>query len=209
MLKLYGAPNTRAVRIVWLLEELALPYELILLEFQTTSTEFFIQQTPTGKIPTLEDGAIIMSESGAMVEYILESYGDGRLAPSVQDPQRATFLQWLHFAESTAFTPIGTFAWLTRYRGDAEEHPDLIGDARHRVSTTLGYLARQLGEKPYLLGDEFSAADVMMGFTLAAAASLNLLEDVPELLPYLSRLQARSPFQTAIAKLNATAPTDR
>lgn len=87
MLKLYGAPNTRAVRIVWLLEELALPYELILLEFQTTSTEFFIQQTPTGKIPTLED--------------------------------------------------------------------------------------------------------------------------VPELLPYLSRLQARSAFQAAIAKLNATAPTDR
>ncbi len=87
MLKLYYAPRTRAARILWLLEELGLPHELERVEFLPTSDTFFQQNTPTGKLPTLEDGDVLLCESGAIVEYILERYGEGRLAPA-EDPRR-------------------------------------------------------------------------------------------------------------------------
>lgn len=77
MLKLYSAPRTRSIRIAWLLEEMGQPYELINSEFIPTSDEFFIQKTPTGKYPTIDDNGFVMFESGAIAEYLLEKYGDG------------------------------------------------------------------------------------------------------------------------------------
>lgn len=198
MLKLYFAPRTRSVRIVWLLEELELPYELERVEFLPTSSEFFVQKTPLGKLPTLVDGDVVMCESGAIVEYVLERYGAGRLAPPVGSPKRAAYLQWLHFAESTAFPPLGIVVWLTRYRDDAGSHERLIADARARAAAGLEFLERQIGENTYLIGDEFTAADVMMGFTLTAARLLGVLDErFPHVDAYLNRLQARPAFQKA------------
>jgi glutathione S-transferase len=122
VIKLYFAPRTRSVRILWLLEELDLPYELERVEFQPPATKFFAQSAPLGKLPTIEDGDVVMCESGAIVEYILERYGEGRLAPPVGSRDRPAFLQWLHFSESTAFPPLGIVVWLTRYREGAEHH---------------------------------------------------------------------------------------
>jgi glutathione S-transferase len=138
MIKLYFAPRTRAVRIAWLLEELGLPYELVRGEFLPPAKRFFSQTTPSGKYPTIEDGDVTMCESGAIVEYILERYGDGRLAPAPGTPQRAAFLQWLHFAESTAFPPLGIVVWLAVYRGTREDEAPLLEDARARASMGLG-----------------------------------------------------------------------
>jgi glutathione S-transferase len=200
MIKLYYAPRTRSLRILWLLEELGLPYELERGEFDPPSTTFFQQSTPLGKYPTIEDGDIVMCESGAIVEYILERYGEGRLAPAPGTPERAAYLQWLHFAESTAFPPLGIVVWLSRYRNDAADNADILKDARARAEVGFDFLQRELGEKTYLLGDEFTAADVMMGFTLAAAAVLDLLGDRHQpLKDYLSRLTARPAFLAAIA----------
>lgn len=200
MIKLYHAPRTRSVRVLWLLEELGLPYELARVEFRPPASAFFSQATPLGKLPTVEDGDVLLCESGAIVEYILERYGEGRLAPPVGSPQRAAFLQWLHFAESTAFPPLGIVVWLARYRGEAEQHASLIEDARARARTGLDFLQRELGARTYLLGAEFSAADIMMGFTLVAARLLGVLDDrYPALRAYLERLEARPAFQRAIA----------
>jgi len=201
MLKLYYAPRTRAVRIVWLLEELGLPYVLERVEFAPPARAFFAQRTPLGKLPTLEDGDVVMCESGAIAEYILERYGDGRLAPPRDSAKRAAFLQWLHFAESTAFPPLGIITWLSRYRDDSSQHETLLADARARAVAGFGFLERALGQNTWLLGDEFSAADVMMGFTLAAARLLGVLEDPPftALSAYLARLQARPAFQRTLA----------
>jgi len=200
VIKLYYAPLTRAIRIVWLLEELELPYQLERVEFLPPQKNFFSQKTPLGKLPTIEDGEVVMCESGAIVEYILERYGAGRLAPPIGSPARAAFLQWLHFAESTAFPPLGIIVWLTRYRGDAEQQAALLEDARTRAEAGLDFLQRGLGSKRFLLGDGFSAADVMMGFTLAAARALGVLDDRhPVLNEYLARLQARPAFQKAAA----------
>ncbi len=198
MIKLYFAPRTRSVRILWLLEELRLPYEVERVDFRPTARTFFSQSTPTGKLPTIEDGDVVMCESGAIVEYILERYGKGRLAPPVGSPQRARFLQWMHFAESTAFPPLGIVVWLTVYRTDAQEHAALVNDARGRVAAAFDFLESGIGEFDYLVGNEFTAADIMMGFTLVAARMLGVLDDgYPKLQAYLARLQARPAFQKA------------
>ena len=200
MIVLYFAPFTRAVRVLWLLEELGLPYQLRRVPFTPPAKQFFSQPTPLGKFPVIEDGDVVMGESGAIVEYILERYGEGRLAPPVGSKQRAAFLQWLHFAESTAFPPLGIVVWLSRYRSDADHHAAILEDARARAAAGLEFLQRELGDKPWLLGAEFSAADVMMGFTLAAARALGVLDDrFPALQRYLDRLAARPAFQKAIS----------
>jgi glutathione S-transferase len=97
MLKLYFAPRTRAIRIRWLLEELRVPHELEHVDFRPQSTPFS-QATPFGRIPVLVDGEITIGESGAILEYVLEKYGNGQLAPAVGSAQRGEFLQWVHFA---------------------------------------------------------------------------------------------------------------
>lgn len=200
MVKLYYAPRTRSVRILWLLEELGLPYELKRVDFIPTARSFFAQSTPLGKLPTIEDGDVVMCESGAIVEYILERYGNGRLAPAVGSPERAAFLQWIHFSESTAFSPIGIIVWLTTYRDDADRHRAILEDAKERAATAIDFIQRGLGEKRYLLGPEFSAADIMMGFTLVAARVFGVLgERHQALAEYLGRLEARPAFQKAAA----------
>jgi glutathione S-transferase len=139
-----------------------------------------------------------MCESGAIVEYILEQYGEGRLSPPIHSPKRAEFLQGLHFAESTAFPPLGIVVWLTVYRDDAAGHPEVVADARARATAGLDFLERGLGENLYVLGDRFSAADVMLGFTLAAARLLGFLSDRhPRTNAYLDRLESRPAYQKA------------
>jgi glutathione S-transferase len=200
MIKLYYAPRTRAVRVVWLLEELGLPYALERVEFQPPARKFFVQRSPLGKIPTLEDGDVTMCESGAIVEYVLERYGNGRLAPPIGSPRRAAYLQWLHFAESTAFPPLGIVVWLVLYRGNVPEEAALVADARERAAAGFEFLERELGTNTYLLGDEFSAADIMMGFTLVAAQQLGVLDErFPGLARYLSRLLERPALLKTIA----------
>ena len=139
-----------------------------------------------------------MCESGAIIEYLLERYGEGRLAPPVGTAERAAYLQWLHFADSTAYPPLGILVWLLLYREDAAEQADLIADAQARAGAGLAYLEQSLGEKRWLLGEEFSAADIMVGFTLAAAQALGVLdENYPLTGAYFQRLQARPAFQVA------------
>lgn len=201
MIRLFAAPRTRAVRVVWLLEELGLPYELELVTFEPTTSSFFIQQTPTGKIPTLQDGAVEICESGAIIEYVLETYGDGALAPAAGTPARAEYLQWLHYAESTAFSPLGVVIWLTLYRDDASEHPTLVEDARGRARTAFEFAETRMGDRPYLTGDTFTAADIMMGFTLFAATTLGILDGFPRLTAYLGRITQREAFLRTLEKL--------
>src|SRR6185369_16675973 len=125
MIRLYYAPRTRAVRVRWLLEELGVPHELARVEFNRPS-HTFAQSTPLGKLPVIEDGDTTIGESGAIVEYILERYGNGNLAPPIGSPLRGEFLQWVHFAEATAFPPIGVIVWHTLYEQNADRFPEVM-----------------------------------------------------------------------------------
>jgi glutathione S-transferase len=160
----------------------------------------FTQATPSGKFPVLVDGGVVIFESGAILEYILERHAGGRLAPPVGSPLRGPFLQWVHFAESTAFPPIGIIVWHTFYKQNAAEVPSVIEDARVRAVAGFDVVERALEGRAFLLGDEFSGADVMMGFTLEAAKLMGLLGDAhPNVQGYLTRLESRPAFERAAA----------
>jgi glutathione S-transferase len=198
MLALYHSPMARSARIYWLLEELGIPYELKRVEFVPPERPF-AQSTPTGKLPTLEDGDVVLFESGAIVEYVLERYGDGRLAPPPGSPLRARYLQWVHFAESTAFAPLGNIAWHMMQRKDADQIPTAMADYRGWATAALDVLERALADGPYLLGDELSGADIMAGYTVQVAHWFGLVEPGhPRVAAYLQRLSARPAFARTI-----------
>ncbi|HEV7733241.1 MAG TPA: glutathione S-transferase family protein [Candidatus Binatia bacterium] len=197
MLTLWFAPRTRSIRVRWLLEELGVPYALRRVEFNRPARTF-AQDTPLGKLPVIEDDGTTICESGAIVEYILERYGEGRLAPAVGSTRRGEYLQWLHFAEATAFAPLGVLIWHMLYAGDADSIPQVMESARERGRDALEFIERSIGERTWLLGDDFTAADVMMGFTLRAAVLLGVLDDrFPRLQGYVGRLAGRPAYQTA------------
>lgn len=191
MLKVYHAPRTRSIRILWLLEELGLPYVIEPVAF-TPKPMPFGQSAPFGKVPALEDDGMTMFESGAMVEYILERYGRGRLAPAVGHADRPAYLQWLHFSESTAFAPLSVVVWMKLYRQDAEQNAAIIADAQVRAAVAFEFLEQHLGDHDYLLPSGFSAADIMMGFTLNAARAFGIIDaKLAKLDAYSKRLAAR------------------
>jgi glutathione S-transferase len=199
MLVLYHAPRTRSVRVRWLLEELGLPHRLARVEFRPQAT-VFAQATPLGKLPVLEDGDTVIGESGAILEYILERYADGWLAPAPGSPRRGEFLQWIHFAEGTAFPPLGVLIWHGIYRKDAQHVALAIEAARERAASVLSVIEKHLSSRLHVLGAEFSAADIMLGFTLAAAEYLGVLDArYPTTQAYLGRLAQRSAYLRATA----------
>ena len=191
MLKIYHAPRTRSIRLLWLLEELGLPYAIEKVAF-TPQPQPFAQATPFGKVPALEDGEVKMFESGAMVEYVLERYGNGRLTPAIGHADRPAYLQWLHFSESTAFAPVSVVVWMKIYRQDAEQNAALIADAQVRAAVAFDFLEKDMGDHDYLLPSGFSAADIMMGFTLNAARAFGIIDEkFAKLDAYSKRLAAR------------------
>jgi glutathione S-transferase len=198
MVKLYHAQLTRSIRILWLLEELGIPYELVTVPFKTPRHSFE-QDTPTGKFPALEEDGLVLSESGAILEYLIEKYGNGRLAPPVGSADRGPYLQWVHFAEATAFPPIGDIARHTMFLPEAERIPQVAADGRARGRNALDVLERGLAGRQYLVGNALSGADVMMGYFLMASRMLGLLgAEHPNIAAYWERLAARPGFQKAL-----------
>jgi glutathione S-transferase len=199
VIKLYHSPLTRSVRVLWLLEEMGLPYELQAAPLEPPAPKPFAQKTPTGKVPTIEDDGVTIFESGAIVEYLLEKYGNHGLAPAVGSPLRGPFLQWVHFADATAFTGLGNIAWHTRFKGDAERVADALADYRAWAEASLDSLERNLRGKNYLLGAEFSAADVMVGYTVLVAKAMGLIgAEHPSVDAYLARLTERPALRRAL-----------
>ena len=199
MIKLYHAQLTRSIRIVWLLEELGIPYELATVPFKPPRHSFE-QNTPSGKFPVIEDGELVMFESGAILEYLIEKYGKGRLAPAIGSPDRGPYLQWVHFAEATAFPPIGDVARHTMFLPEAERIPKVAEDGRVRAINALNVLEHALAGKDYLVGKELSGADIMMGYFLMAARMLGVVGAAhPNVGAYWERLAARPGLQKALS----------
>ena len=199
MLKLYHAQLTRSIRILWLLEELGIPYELATVAFKPPRHSFE-QNTPTGKFPALEDDGLVLCESGAILEYLIEKYGKGRLAPPVDSPDRGPYLQWVHFAEATAFPPLGDMARHTMFLPEAERIPQVAADGKVRAKNALDVLERALAGKEYLVGNQLSGADIMMGYFLMAARMLGVVgTEHPNISAYWERLAARPGFQKALS----------
>jgi glutathione S-transferase len=199
MIKLYHASRTRSIRIVWLLEELGTPYELATVPFKPPRRSFE-QNTPAGKFPVIEDGALVMFESGAILEYLIERYGNGRLAPAIGSAERGPYLQWVHFAEATAFPPIGEVARHTFFLPETERVQTVAEDGRERAVKALDVLERALAGKQYLVGNQFSGADIMVGYSLLAARALGLIDPAHiNVGAYWERLATRPGLQKALS----------
>lgn len=193
LMKIYHVPGTRSVRPIWLCNELDVPVEVEQIDFtpEFRRSESWRAISPAGKVPALVDGDLRMFESGAMVNYILERYGAGRLHPAPGTVESALYHQWCWFAEATLVRPLGFYRIL---RANDEPAGTLVADAQQKFADGLGAVEQQLHGQAFLLGEEFSAADIMLGYSLAMVERL-LNDSTPNALAYLKRLKARPAYQ--------------
>ncbi len=182
MIKLYGGARSRASIVQWYLEELAIPYEFVLLDMQASEhlKPEFLAINPMGKVPAIADGDFSLWESGAILLYLAQKYDK----TTFSGEQLATINQWISFANSTLF--IGVFIEAHRER---------------EMSRLLTALDKILASQPYLLGKEFGVTDVAVGSILAYIPMLLKLDlsDYPEVMNYMQRLGERPAFQKAMS----------
>ncbi|MEZ5651252.1 MAG: glutathione S-transferase family protein [Burkholderiaceae bacterium] len=202
MLKLVHAPDTRSVRILWMLEELGLPYELELYKLgdkAMRSPEYLEKLHPLGRVPVLIDGDTKLFESGAIVEYLIERHGGGRLRPAVDSPDFAPYLQWLHYAEGMLMPQVNIIMVETRFLPPEKRHQPNVDRAQKLLSRMLVAVDAWLEGRDYLAG-EFSGADIMCGHACLVSARLGGdVSALPNLQRYGQRLEAREALQRARA----------
>jgi glutathione S-transferase len=198
MLKIFHAPRTRSLRVVWLCEEMGVPYQLEVEKFGAPSAAV-LAVNPLGAFPALVDGDVTMIESIAIMMYIMGKYGPTDLALSPRDPGYAKYLQFLVFGESGMAMYCNPLI-ATRFRAPEDRRDNWTVDyLRTTVSQRLDFVDKQFGEGPYIAGNRFTAADISIGYTLGItdfAASCKLS---PRLQAYHDRLTARPAYQRAMA----------
>lgn len=201
-MKLYFAPNTRAVRIAWLLEELGVPYDLEFFENLADPglrSPKYLEINPNGRVPTLQDGDSIISESGAIVQYVLAKYGHGRFVPDKSSPEFATYLRWLHYAEGMIMPPVGTIVVETILLPPEKRNQVNIDRATKLLSRLLNPVNSALEGRDFLAG-EFSGADIMTGHACIMVTRIGTdFSDKPNVAAYIKRLSSRSAFKRAMA----------
>lgn len=196
MIEIFNAVNTRGFRPIWLCEELGIPYKVTEIQM---APEFrngpeWRALSPTGKVPIMKDGDLVMFESCAMVEYLLAKHGNGRLQPAPGTPEHAEYLQWCWFSESTYARPIGEIVNHRRAFGD-EAQEAMTDEMKGRARVCAAALDTALEGKTYLLGDDFSAADIMMAYSMLLHVLLVDSELSGNLKRYWETLQARPAYQ--------------
>ena len=200
MLTLHHLNNSRSQRILWLLEELGLPYALV--KYQRGSPVPLAppelkQVHPLGKSPVITDGALVIAESGAIVEYIIDTYGNGRLKPPTGTPEYWRYIEWLHYAEGSAMLPL----MLALYSG-------MLGEAaaplRPRIDSetanNFAYMDKALEKTGFFVGNDLTGADIQLLFVLEAAFGGGRLKAYPHLTSFVERMQARPAYLRAIEK---------
>lgn len=199
MLKLHFAPNSRAVRTLWLLEELGLPYELNRMEFhpKDLKSDQHRDRHPLGRIPVLEDGDVMIYESGAIAEYIVARHSDGALKPAPDAPNYPAFLQWFHYCEGMVMPPINTIVVHTILLPPERRDETALGQAQRLLAKAVQPVEDDMAGKDYLAGD-FTIADTMLGHSLMMAERMGIVTDEhPNLKAYIGRLKARPALQKA------------
>jgi glutathione S-transferase len=178
MLTIHHSPGTRGFRVMWVCEELGVPYQIQPVNFSADyrRTPEWRAVHPVGKVPVMDDGDMRMHESGAMVQYVLERYGNGRLQPSRDEPAYAHFLQWLWFSEATFQRPLGE---ITNHRREFNpELPNVVAEMKARASLCVAALDQALAGRPYLLGDTMTAADLSTAYVMRGYRR-SVSEDLP------------------------------
>ncbi|MDH4126801.1 MAG: glutathione S-transferase family protein [Gammaproteobacteria bacterium] len=194
-MKLYWAPQTRSARAVWMLEEAGVDYDVEVVDIRNPARQDsaeFRAASPMRKVPALVDGNVQMAESAAICLYVADRYCSGKLAPALDDPQRGEFLYWLMYTpaviEPTMSEKINKIQPNRGRNG--------WGDFNSMIAT----LADGLGQGPWILGEQFTAADVMLGSSVHFLQLFNMLGDAPVLLEYVERCRQRPAFKAMQAR---------
>ena len=215
MLTVHHLNNSRSQRILWLMEELGLKYEIKRYERdkQTMRAPASLRAVhPLGKSPVITEGDLTIAESGAIIEYLVERHGKGRLIPAQGTPERLRYSYWLHFAEGTAMPPL--VMKLVFNRIETGPMPFFVKPIAKKISATvkgsfidpeisrqLKYMEAEIAKTGWFAGNEFTAADVQMSFPLEAAASRGGIgASHPKLTDFLQRIHARPAYQRALKR---------
>lgn len=202
MIKLYYVPSTRSIRIAWLCEELGLPYERVNLQLKDDDlrTPAMLARNPFGKVPAIEDGDVTIYESGAIIEYLLDTYGKGRLRPDPGTRNYYRYLEWVHGSETLAgFMSVVLF---TVSRAPEECRSEALTEAAaDRARFGLQSVERDFGEGPFICGEMFTAADIMLTWSIHFCTMFGVIpgDDTPKLTDYFERMKARDGWQKAVA----------
>jgi len=215
MITVHHLNNSRSQRVLWLLEELGLPYEIR--KYQRDPKTMLAppelrQVHPLGKSPVITDGDVTVAESGAIIEYLVERYGEGRLVPAQGSTDRLRYRYWLHFAEGSAMPPL--LLKLIFERIKHTKMPFFIKPVAHGIANKvlgtlvdpnigrqLDFLEGELARSEWFAGPEFSAADIQMSFPLEAAKQRAGLDTRhPKLLAWVGRIHARPAYQRALER---------
>jgi glutathione S-transferase len=215
MIIVHHLNNSRSQRVLWLLEELGLEYEIR--RYQRDPKTMLAPPSlravhPLGKSPVITDGALTLAESGAIIEYVVDRYGDGRLAPATGTPERLRYTFWLHYAEGSAMPPL--LMKLIFDRIETAPMPffarpiarAIAGRAKSsfiepQIALHLAYQESELAQHRWFAGNEFTAADIQMSFPIeAAAARAGLDASRPKLAAFLDRIHARPAYQRALER---------
>lgn len=198
MLKIHHLNNSRSQRILWLLEELGTPYEIV---HYTRGTPIPLAPPelkavhPLGKSPVITDGGKTIAESGAIVEYVIDTYGDGRLKPKAGSDDYWKYIEWIHYAEGSAMLPL-LLALYTGMLGEAGAALKPRVDSE--IANQLSYMENALGPRAFFVGDALTGADIQLLFVLEAAGAR--LEPYPNLVAYRARMQDRPAYRRGIEK---------
>jgi len=201
-MKLYHAPQSRSIRPRWLLEEIAVPYELVRIDLMSGDQKRpdYLRLNPNGVVPTLVDGELVVYESGAICEYLADRFPEKRLAPPVSSPARAHYYQWNYFAMCTLEPPAVAIFLHTAVRPETERIPAVVDESRAQLVAALRVVEQALAGRPFMLGPDFTASDVMIGSTLWWAQLLGMVSgDLPNVSAYIGRVAGRGAFQRASA----------
>ena len=199
-MKLYWCPQTRSSRAVWMLEEVGVDYELVRVDVtKPERSPEHLAASPMGKVPALEDGDVKMWDSAPICLYVADRYASGRLAPSLDDPLRARFVQWLIYAPGMIEPAMFEAGLRTVVPAEHQEeafNPGRLGWGS--FAQTIKTWEEGLGEHPWILGDTFSAADVMLGSSAVFLRMFGMLPESPVLEAYADRCLERESYKQAM-----------
>jgi glutathione S-transferase len=215
MITVHHLENSRSQRVLWLLEELGVPYEIkhYKRDPKTMLAPPELRAVhPLGKSPVITDGALTLAESGAILEYLVDTYGNGRLKPPPGTPEHVLYRYWMHYAEGSVMPPL-----LFKLVFDVIENAPMpffvrpfakaiAGRAKStfigpQIALHLDFIEAELGKREWFAGSEITAADVQMSFPLEAAASrAGLDRSRPKAMAFLDRVHARPAYRVALEK---------
>lgn len=196
----HHAPNSRSVRAVWLMEELGLDYEIKFYNLKDLGRNEpdYRKVHPVGRVPAVQDGDITIFESGAIVEYVIERHGGGKLRPATNDPEYANYLTWLHYAEGMLMPQVNIIMVETFFLPPERRNEVNVKRATKLLTGMLTAVDAHMATREYLAGD-FSGADIMTGHACTVAKRLGAdISDKPNVAAYIDRISARPAFQTAV-----------